>query len=240
MNVKLIPILEAGGLGAASGGVCALCFLLSRPYRKALNRIAILLAQLCVGTSAVGGMLLLSKLAAIAVLHDRSSRQSAVYAYVLGLFSVLFFVLRAEIRWQLSWKPARTISEPPLAAPGAMRRLIIAFTILGSSWLFAIAFLLSPKRPSAPLLVGFASLSILAGMIFIGRVLGPPHTGQIRKVTVVSACLLICFFGQLAFKSRVNAPTQTSAWIVSVTLVCVALMSALFFLRPGNSSANLD
>ena len=97
MNTKLILILAAGGLGVATGGFCALCVLLSRPYRKALNRIAILLTQLCVGTSAVGGLLLLTKLVAIVALSDRSSRQSALYAYLLGFVSVAFFVVRAEI-----------------------------------------------------------------------------------------------------------------------------------------------
>src|SRR5580698_1408312 len=114
MNTKLILILPAGGLGVATGGFCALCFLLSRPYRKTLNRSAILLTQLCVGTSVIAGLLLLPRLEAIMALSDRTSRQSAVYAYLLGFVSIAFLVIRAEILWRRSWKLSLSmIRRPP-------------------------------------------------------------------------------------------------------------------------------
>jgi hypothetical protein len=237
MNTKLILILAGGGLGVATGGVCFLCGLISRPYRKALNRIAILLTQLCVGTSAVGGLLLLTKLVAIVALSDRSSRQSALYAYLLGFVSVAFFVVRAEILWQRSWKPVRVISERPPVAPGARRRYFVALAIIGPSWPFTIAYLFYRTKPFAPFLFAFSSLFFFAAMIFISKVVGAPKMQEMRKVILIGAAVWICFVGVVAFKSRVTAPTQTSAWLVTVTLLCLIPLSALFFLRPTSASA---
>src|ERR1700733_50886 len=240
MNTKLILILAAGGLGVATGGFCALCVLLSRPYRKALNRIAILLTQLCIGTSVIAGLLLLPRLEAIMALSDRTSRQSAVYAYLLGFVSTAFVVIRAEILWRRSWKPTRAISERPPVVPGARRKLFIALAIMAPSWPFTIAYLFYRTSPFAPFLFGLSSLSFFAAMIFIGKVLGAPRMQEVRKVTLVTAALWICFVGAVAFKSRVTAPTQTSAWLVTVTLLCLIPLSALFFLRPEAVSATPD
>ena len=61
---------------------------------------------------------------------------------------------------------------------------------------------------------------------------------EIRKSIVITAGLLICFIGAVAFRSRVTAPDQTSAWFVTVILPCVAVLSALLFLRSDSGIRN--
>jgi hypothetical protein len=232
MNSELILILGPCGLGCVSAGVCGLCLQLSRPYRKAKSRIAILLSQLSVATSALGGLFLLGQLQVAGALGSKSAHEFAIYAYLFGFFSVGFLVIRGEVLWQRSWRPVRAISERPPVTPGAKQRFVVASAIMASSWVFAIAYLYNRTKPFAPLFVGFSSLSLFASMIFIGRISGPSKMLEIRKSIVIAAGLLICFVGAVAFRSRVTAPAQSSAWLVTVTLPCLALLSALLLLRP--------
>jgi hypothetical protein len=238
MNDKLILVLGACGLGTVSAGACGLCFLFSRPYRKALNRIAILFSQFLVGTLALSGLFLLQKLQAILAPDTKFARELGVYAYLFGLFSVGFLVVRAEVLWQRSWRQVRAIGEQLPIVPEARRRLFVVLAIMGSSWVFAGAYLLNRTKPLAPLLFGTSLLSLFAAMIFIGRVLGHPKTSEIRQSIVVAAGLLICFVGFIAFRSRVTAPTQTSSWIVSAAAPCIAVLAAVLFLRSESGTRN--
>jgi hypothetical protein len=236
MSGKLILILGSCAVGCASAGLCGLCFLLTRPYRKARNRIVILLSSLFVAIAAVGGIFLVGEVAMLAG-AARAARESASQAYLVGLLCVEFLVIRAEVRWRRSWLPVRPTGERPPNKPEAKRTLVIAFCIAGLSWVFAIAYLVNRTQPFAPILVGFSGMSLLASMTFLGRYADPSKIQEIRKGFVIVAVALICGAFLVAFQSRATAPNQTTAWIVSVSLLCIALLSARFLLKPKAQSA---
>jgi multisubunit Na+/H+ antiporter MnhB subunit len=62
MNITLILIFGGLTLGCATVGVIGLYMLFSRPYRKARNRLAILLGQVFVAVSALTSLVMLQKL----------------------------------------------------------------------------------------------------------------------------------------------------------------------------------
>jgi len=169
---------------------------------------------------------------------SRPARESALYAFLVGCFGVGFLVIRAEVLWQRSWRPVRATGERPEMTPGARQRLVVALGITVLSWGFAIAYLFYRTEPLAPLLAGFSVLSLFACMILIGRVCGPSQMREIRKSILLAASLLICFVAVVAFRSRVTAPGQTTAWLVSASLTCIATPAALLLLRPESGIRN--
>jgi hypothetical protein len=237
MNDRIVNIVVSCALGCAAAGVSGSCIWYSRPYRKVKSRVGILLAQLSV-FSVIGGLFLLGKMERIAAAGNESGRESAIYAFLFGLFSVGFFVVRSEIRWQRSWAPVRAASERPPVAPEAKRRYILACAFGACSWILAMVYLFLRTKPFAPLLLGLSLLLLLAPMIFAGRSFGPSAMREIRKGVVFSAALMISFIGWVAFRSQVTAPAQTSAWLVAGALVGVVFLAALWFLRPDSVVRN--
>src|SRR5579863_7320890 len=127
MNSSLILILGGLTLGGATAGLIGLYMLLSRPYRKARNRLAIHFGQVLVIVFALTGLVSLQKLEQFfSVARHSSAYYSAMYAHVFGLLCGVFFVLRAEFRWRrTSGLVTRAKNIHPLV-PGARRRLLIA------------------------------------------------------------------------------------------------------------------
>jgi len=103
MQVTLIAALAGILLGCALAGAMCWYLLLSRPYRKVNNRIAIRLGQLLALVSIGGGLLLLQVLDAQWGIKCHSSPYyAALWAYLFGWICVMFFTLRADLRWQKS------------------------------------------------------------------------------------------------------------------------------------------
>ena len=232
MNDRVVNIVISCAIGCAATGIPGLCFWFSRSYRKAKNRVAILLCQLSVMISVLGGLFLLEKLERIAAPDNKSVRESALYAFLVGLFSVGFFVMRSEIFWRGSWTSVRANTERPPVNPEARRRFFAMCGFGICSWILALAALFLRTKPLAPLLFGSSLFSLLAPMIFMGRAFGTAIMREFRNGVVFISGLGICFCGWVGYKSQVNAPTQTSAWLVSIAILCVVFLSALLFLRP--------
>jgi len=54
---------------------------------------------------------------------------------------------------------------------------------------------------------------------------------ETRMATVVLAAMTFCLFGGLALKLRRTDPALSSAWMVTLAAPCLAVPSALFFMR---------
>jgi hypothetical protein len=75
--------------------------LFSRPYRKENNRFAIHMAQILGLASICGSLLLIQILDVRLGVEDHSPSYYAIRAaYLIALICVVFFVLRADLRWQ--------------------------------------------------------------------------------------------------------------------------------------------
>ena len=80
------------------------CYLLlSRSYRKVNNRFVIHLGQLSVVISIAGGLFLIQVLGEqLGTKRHSSLYYAAFWAFILGCGCVIFFSLRADLRWQKS------------------------------------------------------------------------------------------------------------------------------------------
>jgi hypothetical protein len=103
MQSTLIAALTGLLLGCASAGAMGWYLLLSRSYRKVNNRFAIrlgqLLAVICVG----GGLFLLQVLdKQLYIKRHSSPYYVGVGGFLFGCVCIIFFALRADLRWQKS------------------------------------------------------------------------------------------------------------------------------------------
>ena len=103
MTDTLIGMFAGLLLGCASAGAVGWCLLLTRSYREVNNRLVIRFAQLFVAIAIGGGLMLTLTLIERLGIHRHSSQlYAALWAYIIGGMSVMFFALRADIRWQKS------------------------------------------------------------------------------------------------------------------------------------------
>jgi hypothetical protein len=99
----LIATLAGLLLGSAWAGAVGWYFFLSRSYRRVRNLIVIGLGYLLVGTLGIGSLLLLISFCDLmGITRQSSSHDAALYAYTISCTCVVFFVVRAEIRWRKS------------------------------------------------------------------------------------------------------------------------------------------
>lgn len=228
-------ILIVGGftLGCASAGAVGCYMLYSRPYRKARNRIVIHSGQAFVLISFLGGLLLLQDLEQhFSIPRHSSSYYAAMYAHVLGLVCVVFFVLRAEFRWRRSVGLVTSPKSNRPVAPGAYRKLLTSLGILAPSICFSVAYWVSRPKPISVIFVGISLLFVFAAMIFLGRGIGGAQMREMRTVIFVLAAALFCMFGGLAWKFRKTDVALSSAWLAALAVPCVAALTAFFFMRP--------
>jgi hypothetical protein len=103
MSVSLIATVAGFIVGCSAAGAIGLCVLFSRPYRKENNRFAIHLAQIFVVASICGSLLLIQILdGRLGVEHHSPSYYAFRGAYLIALICAVFFVLKADLRWQKS------------------------------------------------------------------------------------------------------------------------------------------
>lgn len=102
-TLTLIAIFAGLLLGCASAGAVSWYLLLSRSYRAVRNRTAIRLGQFVTLVSICGSLLLVQ----VSETHLGIKRHSAPYysviwSFLFGFICLLFFALRADLRWQKS------------------------------------------------------------------------------------------------------------------------------------------
>jgi hypothetical protein len=103
MTVILVAILAGLALGSGCAGAVGWSLILTRSHRIVKNRFVIRLGQVVVLISMCGGLLLLQVLDEYMDIKRHSPPYyAAVYAYIFGCICVLFFALRAELRWRKS------------------------------------------------------------------------------------------------------------------------------------------
>jgi hypothetical protein len=234
MDVSLIVILGGLTLGSATVGAFGIYLLLSRPYRKARNRLAILLGQLLVVVSALTSLESLRKLEqTFLVAHRSSTHYAAMYAYLLSLLSGGFFVLRAEFRWQRSsGLVVSTKTNRPVVA-GAYRKLLTALGILALSLCFSAAYWVFRPKPVSVIFGGTSMLFACAAIIFLSRTVDRAKMRESRTVILVLAAGMFCMFGGLAWKLRNTDPALSSAWLATLAVPCLVALAAFYFMRPG-------
>lgn len=101
MSATFVTVLVGTLIGGALSGVLAASLLLTRPYRRALNRAVILLTQLLFCGAVVGALLLLGKMCRLLAVGRQSFLWSVV-AFMIGLASGEIPTIRAEIKWRRS------------------------------------------------------------------------------------------------------------------------------------------
>jgi hypothetical protein len=102
-TLALIAIFAGLLLGCASAGTVSWYLLLSRSYRAVKNRIAIRLGQLVTLVSICGGLLLIQVFEAhLGIKRHSAPYYAAVWSFLFGSICVMFFSLRADLRWRKS------------------------------------------------------------------------------------------------------------------------------------------
>jgi hypothetical protein len=103
MTPTLIAALAGTLLGSAFSGAVGWYLLRSRSYRMVGNRLVIRFGQVVVFITMCGGLFLLQVFDGLMGIKRHSfPYYAAIYAYLFGCCCVLFFVLRAELRWRKS------------------------------------------------------------------------------------------------------------------------------------------
>jgi drug/metabolite transporter (DMT)-like permease len=103
MQITLIAALTGVLLGCVLAGAMCWYLVLSRPYRKESNRIATRLGQFLAVISVGGGLFLLQmRDTQLDIKRHSSPYYAAVWAYLFGWICIMFFALRADLRWQKS------------------------------------------------------------------------------------------------------------------------------------------
>ena len=101
MSVSLIATVTGFIVGCSAAGAIGLCMLFSRPYRKENSRFAIHMAQILCVVSICGSLLVIQMLdVRLGVEHHSPSYYAIRAAYLISLICGVFFVLRADLRWQ--------------------------------------------------------------------------------------------------------------------------------------------
>ena len=234
MNTTVIFVIGGLGLGCATAGTIGSYLALSRPYRKVRNRLVIHFGQAFVVVAAVSGLLLLQRLEQFLSVTRRSSAQyDGMYAYILGLLCLTLVAMRAEFRWRRSCGlVASTESKRPVV-PGARRRLLIGLGILVVSSGFSVAYWVFRPKPISVMFSAASMLFVFAFLIFVGRSVDRAKMRESRTVILVLAAAIFCMFGGVGWKLRNTDPTLSSAWLATLSVPCVVVLAALFFMRTN-------
>jgi hypothetical protein len=102
--VGLIAVLLGLLLGLAWTGAVFFYLASTRPYRRERNLLAIRTGYIAVGILAPGSLfLLLSLCNRLGIDFHSRTHDASMWAYILGTGCIVFFGVRAEIRWRKTW-----------------------------------------------------------------------------------------------------------------------------------------
>jgi hypothetical protein len=189
MNGVLVAVLAALMIGGAFSGVMALLLVVTRPYRRGLNRPVIHFGQLLAAGLGVGSVLLVLKTCDGLGLKPHTNQwYAAILAFAIGMVGGEIPTIRAEIRWRKSvglWQGNRTlggnkswISEHPIQYVA----LAISFAFcagLGAAALLGSNFLRSFPRSLAL----YATGSAVLGTILLAYILAKSLRGRSNDKT---------------------------------------------------------
>ena len=90
-------------VGSALSGLMALLFAVTRPYRRALNRLVIFFSQIVFAELAIGSLLLVLRISEGVGLGPHTERlYAAIPAFAITLIAGEILVIRAELSWRKS------------------------------------------------------------------------------------------------------------------------------------------
>lgn len=204
----------------------------------ARNQFAIRLGQLLVGVLGIGSLLLLSKVwEKIGIVVHSPPRHMSLYAFALSSGCIMFFAVRAEIRWRKSSGLDRTSTSPGstrgLPMTRAVRRTFLGILLIGLlSLCFSVGFLAQWPRP-ASLYMGAASwlcwFAILVLLVTIAR--DRANALQLQRFMLVAfACVEIAMLA-LFWRFRDGSPALSSAALIAAAMLCVGVTAAISAIR---------
>lgn len=231
MNITLAGLLAGLLIGLLLGGLAAAYLFFTRSFRRAANRYVIHFGQLLLGASPIGGFLLLARFwDQVGIVYGSPSRSASLYAFVLGYGCVVFFTIRAEIRWRKATGQSSPPPKQPMTPSG--RRILRSIVMLASvSWVFAIAFLVRWPKPSS-LYVGVVSwLCWFALLVPINSAKDRAFALKVQRFTMAAfACIEIAMLA-LYWKFRRASPAFSFAAFVFALVLCVGASIAFVVMR---------
>lgn len=237
MNIELIGIIAGLVIGASWSGATAAYLFFTRSSRSARNQYVIRLGQLLVGVFAIGSFLLLTRLwEQIGIVRRGPSYYASLYAFVLSSLCVIFFAVRAEIRWRKSSGLDRTSSSADNSQRAlitrAGRRKLASILILGLASLgFAAALLARWPRPSSLLLGAGSWLCWFAIFVLLTTARDRAYAVQLQRFVLVAfGCVEISMLA-LFWKFRDTSSAFASAALIAAVLLCVGATTALLIMR---------
>ena len=79
-------------------------------------------------------------------------------------------------------------------------------------------------------------LFFFAFLIFVARTLDRAQMRESRIVILALAAAIFCMVGGLAWKLRNTDRTLSSAWLATLSVPCLVVLAALFFIRPNEDA----
>jgi hypothetical protein len=176
MSAILKAALAGLLIGSALSGLTTCLFLVTRSYRRTLNRFVVHSMQFVFLGTVVGSILLLGKICDRLHIEPHSDAWSAaLFAFLIPFASGVILIIRAEIKWRKSaglWRtgrPARSGISQIAEQPGQFILTIVLCSFFGG---FGTAILLPSRALRVPrVLAWYGTLSSIAGAIFTGYVL---------------------------------------------------------------------
>jgi hypothetical protein len=101
MTVTILVVSLGLMLGSWGASVCGWFLSFTRSYRKERNKLVIGLCYLVTGISVLGSLsVFLDALEIMDIRHSMPQNGAAMYAYTVGLISVIVMVMRSELKWR--------------------------------------------------------------------------------------------------------------------------------------------
>jgi len=175
MNLTIVAALAGFLTGCALASATAFLFVVTRPYRRTLNRFVIFATQLIFVGLVVISILLVGKICSFLGIGPHSGGSSAVMAgFLTGLLAGEILIFRAEIEWRKSvglWQRSRDSSKiSPITEHLVQYVAVIALSAFFGG--FGAAVLLGPRFTQIPRgLALYATVSSLLGLVFMGYIL---------------------------------------------------------------------
>jgi hypothetical protein len=225
-------------LGVSWTGAIAAYLFYTRSSRRARNQYVIQLGSLLVGALAIGSFLLLSRLwEQIGLVLHSPAYYMSLYAFVVSSVCVMFFAVRAEIRWRKSSGLDQTSASPyntqglQITLP-ATRRKLVSLLVLGVVSLgFSGGFLARWPRPLSLFLGAASWLFLFAILVLLTPVRDRTFALQLQRFMLVAfACIEIAMLA-LFWKFRNTSTAFSSAALIAAGMLCIGVAAAFLVMR---------
>lgn len=238
MKLQLIGMIVGLVFGVLWTALVAAYLFYTRSSRMAHNQYVIRLGQLLVGGLAIGSLFLLLRLCEqIGLVIHTSPYDTSLYAFVLSSGCVMFFAVRAEIRWRKSSGLDQTTTladntKRPMVPP--LKRKLLSLLMLGvasTSLGFSAGFLMRGQRPESLYLGAASWLGLFAILVLLTTFKDRAHALRLQRFMLVAfTCVEIAMLG-LFWKFRASSPAFSSAALAAAIMLCIGATVALFVMR---------